>query len=159
MMINNNPETVSTDHTMSDRLYFEEISFETVMDIYEKENPMGVCVSYGGQLPQNIALRLEKAGAKILGHSSESIDSAENRIKFSNLLHSLNIDQPAWAELTNLEGGLSFAQKVGYPVVCRPSYVLSGAAMRLVNSEEELKQMLISSTDVSPDHPVAISKF
>jgi carbamoyl-phosphate synthase large subunit len=104
-------------------------------------------------------LRLEKAGAKILGHSSESIDNAENRIKFSHLLHSLEIDQPAWAELTNLESGISFASKVGYPVVCRPSYVLSGAAMRLVNSEDELKQMLISSTDVSPEHPVAISKF
>ena len=94
---------------MSDRLYFEELSFETVMDIYEKENPLGVCVSYGGQLPQNIALKLERAGAKILGHLSESIDRAENRIKFSNLCHELNIDQPAWAELTDLQSGINFA--------------------------------------------------
>lgn len=159
VMINNNPETVSTDHTMSDRLYFEELCFETVMDIYEKENPLGVTVSYGGQLPQNIAIKLEKAGAKILGHSSDSIDRAENRVKFSNLLHELKIDQPEWAELTSLESGISFAKKVGYPVICRPSYVLSGAAMRLVNNENELKVMLVSSTDVSPEHPIVISKF
>jgi len=159
IMINNNPETVSTDHTMSDRLYFEELNFERVMDIYEKENPHGVCVSYGGQLPQNIALKLESAGAKILGHSSDSIDRAENRIKFSQLLNDLKVDQPEWAELTDMKAGIDFAAKVGYPVICRPSYVLSGAAMRLVNSEDELKTMLISTTDVSPEHPVCISKF
>jgi len=159
VMINNNPETVSTDHTMSDRLYFEELNFERVMDIYEKENPHGVCVSYGGQLPQNIAIPLEKNGAKILGHSSDSIDRAENRIRFSQLCNDLKIDQPEWAELTDIQSGIDFAKKVGYPIICRPSYVLSGAAMRLVNTEEELKTMLISSTDVSPDHPVCISKF
>jgi len=144
---------------MCDRLYFEELNFERVMDIYEKENPYGVCVSYGGQLPQNIANKLEKNGATLLGHSSDSIDMAENRIRFSKMLNDLKIDQPAWAELTDMNSGIDFAKKVSYPVICRPSYVLSGAAMRLVNDEAELKSMLVTSTDVSPDHPICISKF
>ena len=129
-MINNNPETVSTDHVTCDRLYFEEITFERVMDIFEKENPIGMTVSFGGQLPNNLAVSLEKNGARLLGTSSHSIDMAEDRIKFSSLCNELNIHIPDWTEFFNIKEGLEFAEKVGFPVILRPSYILSGAAMK-----------------------------
>jgi carbamoyl-phosphate synthase large subunit/carbamoyl-phosphate synthase small subunit len=159
IMINNNPETVSTDHVTCDRLYFEEITFERVMDIYEKENPVGMTVSFGGQLPNNLAVSLEKNGARLLGTSSHSIDMAEDRIKFSSLCNELGIHQPEWTEFTNIDDGLCFANKVGFPVICRPSYVLSGAAMRLIYNKEEFVTMLTKAADVSPNRPVCVSKY
>lgn len=159
IMINYNPETVSTDFDEVDRLYFEELSFERVMDIYELENSEGCVISVGGQLPQNIALKLFHEGAKILGTSPEDIDKAENRHKFSSILDSIGVDQPEWKELTSVNEAKIFASKVGYPVLIRPSYVLSGAAMSVVNSEDELEVKLTNASDVSPDHPVVISKF
>lgn len=159
IMINYNPETVSTDYDICDRLYFDELSFECVCDIYEKENPIGIIVSMGGQIPNNIVIRLDKAGAKILGTSAESIDNAEDRYKFSKLLDSLGIDQPEWKELTSIEEAEEFANKVGYPVLIRPSYVLSGAAMNVAFSEEDLENYLIKASEVSEEHPVVITKF
>jgi len=159
IMINNNPETVSTDHITCDRLYFEEISFERVMDIYEKENPLGITLSFGGQLPNNLAVHLEKNGAVLLGTSSHSIDMAEDRIKFSQLCNNLKINQPEWTEFSSIDKGLEFANQVGFPVICRPSYVLSGAAMRLVYNKEEFLSMLSKAADVSPNHPVCVSKY
>jgi len=158
-MINNNPETVSTDHTTCDKLYFEEISLERVLDIYEKENPYGLILSFGGQFPNNLAVGLAKNNVHILGTSAESINNSENRANFSTLCHELDIHQPDWIEFTNLENGLNFAENIGYPVILRPSYVLSGAAMRLVYNEEEFKEMILKTCDVSPDHPVIISKY
>lgn len=158
-MINNNPETVSTDHTTCDKLYFEEISLERVLDIYEKENPYGLILSFGGQFPNNLAVPLAKNNVNILGTSAESINNSENRANFSSLCHELDIHQPEWIEFTNIENGLNFAEKIGYPVILRPSYVLSGAAMRLVYNEEEFKEMLLKTCDISPDHPVVISKY
>ncbi|KAJ4295691.1 carbamoyl-phosphate synthase (glutamine-hydrolyzing) cpa2 [Collariella sp. IMI 366227] len=161
VMINYNPETTSTDFDMADKLYFEELSYERVMDIYELENASGVVVSVGGQLPQNIApLRLqETGGAKVLGTDPRNIDKAEDRQKFSEILDSIGVDQPAWKELTSVEEAEKFAEEVSYPVLVRPSYVLSGAAMTVIRSKDELKDKLEAASSVSPDHPVVISKF
>lgn len=155
-----NPETVSTDSDTADRLYFEELSYERVMDIYELENATGVVVSVGGQLPQNIALRLqETGGAKVLGTDPKDIDKAEDRQKFSEILDSIGVDQPSWKELTSVKAAEDFADEVGYPVLVRPSYVLSGAAMTVIRSKEDLKDKLEAASNVSPDHPVVITKF
>lgn len=160
VMINYNPETYSTDFDTADKLYFEELSYERVMDIYELESASGVVVSVGGQLPQNIALRLqETGGAKILGTDPKDIDKAEDRHKFSQILDSIGVDQPAWKELSSVSEAESFAAEVGYPVLVRPSYVLSGAAMSVIRSHDELKDKLVSASAVSPDHPVVITKF
>lgn len=159
IMINYNPETVSTDYDVCDKLYFDELSFERVLDIYELENPQGVIVSMGGQIPNNLAMPLHNEGVKILGTSPLNIDNAENRHKFSQLLDDLEIDQPFWKELTTLEEAEKFAKSVGYPVLIRPSYVLSGAAMNVVFSEEDLESYLGAAANVSPEHPVVISKF
>ncbi|KAH6898957.1 hypothetical protein B0T10DRAFT_474149 [Thelonectria olida] len=160
VMINYNPETYSTDFDTADKLYFEELSYERVMDIYELENASGVVVSVGGQLPQNIALRLqETGGANVLGTDPKDIDKAEDRQKFSEILDSIGIDQPAWKELTSVEAAEEFANEVGYPVLVRPSYVLSGAAMTVIRSQEDLKDKLEAASNVSPDHPVVITKF
>ncbi|KAG0157026.1 hypothetical protein PDIDSM_4209 [Penicillium digitatum] len=160
VMINYNPETYSTDFDTADKLYFEELSYERVMDIYELEAASGVVVSVGGQLPQNIALRLqESGGATILGTNPLDIDKAEDRHKFSSILDSIGVDQPAWKELTSVADAETFADTVGYPVLVRPSYVLSGAAMNVIYSVDELKEKLLNAAAVSPDHPVVITKF
>ncbi|KAK0383151.1 hypothetical protein NLU13_9064 [Sarocladium strictum] len=160
VMINYNPETTSTDFDEGDRLYFDELSYERVMDIYELENASGVVVSVGGQLPQNIALRLqETGGANVLGTDPKDIDKAEDRQKFSEILDSIGVDQPAWKELTSVAEAEKFAEQVGYPVLVRPSYVLSGAAMTVIHSKADLKDKLEAASDVSPDHPVVITKF
>ncbi|GMM29205.1 carbamoyl-phosphate synthase (glutamine-hydrolyzing) [Martiniozyma asiatica (nom. inval.)] len=159
IMVNYNPETVSTDFDEVDKLYFEELSFERVMDIYELENSAGVVVSVGGQLPQNIALKLQDNGAKVLGTNPEDIDKAEDRHKFSSILDSINVDQPQWKELTSIADAELFAEEVGYPVLVRPSYVLSGAAMSVIRSKSELESKLTNAADVSAEHPVVISKF
>ena len=160
VMINYNPETTSTDFDEGDRLYFDELSYERVMDIYELENASGVVVSVGGQLPQNIALRLQEAGgANVLGTDPKDIDKAEDRQKFSEILDSIGVDQPAWNELTSVAEAEKFAEEVGYPVLVRPSYVLSGAAMTVIHSKADLKDKLEAASNVSPDHPVVITKF
>ncbi|KAJ1331365.1 carbamoyl-phosphate synthase [Microdochium nivale] len=160
VMINYNPETRSTDYDVVDRLYFEELSYERVLDIYELEQSTGVVVSVGGQLPQNIALRLQETGkANVLGTDPKDIDKAEDRQKFSEILDSIGIDQPAWKELTSVAEAEKFAETVGYPVLVRPSYVLSGAAMTVIRSKEDLKDKLEAASKVSPDHPVVITKF
>ncbi|CAK9295247.1 unnamed protein product [Gordionus sp. m RMFG-2023] len=158
-MINCNPETVSTDYDVCDRLYFDEISFETVMDIYELENPMGIILSMGGQISNNIAMSLHRQRARILGISPESIDNAENRFKFSRLLDNIGISQPSWKELTTLEDAKLFCETVSYPCLVRPSYVLSGAAMNVAYNFEDLKDYLNKASTVSKEHPVVISKF
>ena len=151
---------MSTDYDMADRLYFEELSFERSMDIYDLESASGVVVSVGGQLPQNIALRLQETGkAHVLGTDPLDIDKAENRHKFSSILDSIDVDQPAWKELTSVADAQAFANEVGYPVLVRPSYVLSGAAMSVIRSQDELKEKLVLASAVSPDHPVVITKF
>jgi len=159
IMINYNPETVSTDYDICDRLYFDELSFERVMDIIELENPFGVIISMGGQIPNTLAMRLFKAGVPVLGTSPLSIDSAEDRHKFSSMLDRLDIDQPRWKELTTLEGIYEFAEIVGFPLLVRPSYVLSGAAMNVVSNKSELEYFLNLATDVSKEHPVVVSEF
>lgn len=159
IVVNNNPETVSTDYDMSDKLYFEELSFERVMDIVEAENPEGVVVTMGGQDPINIAQNLYKHGVKILGTSPLSIDFAEDRAKFSLLLDNLGIKQPAWTSVTSIEEAVSRAREIGYPVLIRPSYVLSGAAMNVAANEEELVEYIRNATRISPEHSVVISKF
>jgi carbamoyl-phosphate synthase large subunit len=159
IMINYNPETVSTDYDICDKLYFDELSFETVADIYEKENSRGLIISMGGQIPNNLAMKCDKYGVKILGTSPSNIDKAENRHKFSALLDKLEIDQPEWKELTSIEEAKSFAAKVGYPVLIRPSYVLSGAAMSVALNDLELAHYLEKASRVSPEYPVVISKF
>jgi carbamoyl-phosphate synthase large subunit len=159
IMINYNPETVSTDYDMSDKLYFEELTKERILDIYEKENPLGVIASVGGQIPNNLALKLDNLDVKLLGTSAESIDRAEDRAKFSALVDDLWISQPDWKALTDLEEVKTFAEKIGYPVLVRPSYVLSGSAMRVARSENELENYLALATKVSPQHPVVVSKF
>ncbi|ORY60160.1 carbamoyl-phosphate synthase arginine-specific large chain [Pseudomassariella vexata] len=160
VMINYNPETYSTDFDTADKLYFEELSYERVMDIYELENASGVVVSVGGQLPQNIALRLQETGkANVLGTDPKDIDKAEDRQKFSEILDSIGVDQPAWKELTSVADAEKFAEQVSYPVLVRPSYVLSGAAMTVIRSQEDLKDKLEAASNVSPDHPVVITKF
>ncbi|CRK15357.1 hypothetical protein BN1723_010649 [Verticillium longisporum] len=150
IMINYNPETYSTDFDTADKLYFEELSYERVMDIYELESASGVVVSVGGQLPQNIALRLqETGGANVLGTDPKDIDKAEDRQKFSEILDSIGVDQPAWKELTSVAEAEAFATQVGYPVLVRPSYVLSGAAMTVIRSQEDLKDKLEAASNVS----------
>merc|ERR1719394_2010189 len=159
IVINCNPETVSTDFDESDRLYFEELSHETVLDIAELERPSGVIVSVGGQTPNNLAMALHHIGVKILGTSVEAIDACENRFKFSKLCDSLRIDQPEWSEFTTVEEAYHFAKRVSYPCLVRPSYVLSGAAMRVVASDCELERFLRTAAVVSRDYPVVISKY
>jgi len=159
IMVNYNPETVSTDYDISDKLYFEELTLERVLDIYEKEKPFGVIVSVGGQIPNNLALKLSQAGVKLLGTSSKSIDLAEDRSKFSALLDQLGIPQPEWSKLTTIEDAERFAEEIGYPVLIRPSYVLSGYAMRVARNRRELRDYLELAAKVSPEHPVVISKF
>jgi len=159
IMVNCNPETVSTDFDTCDTLYFEELTLERILDIWEKEHPRGIIVSVGGQIPNNLAIPLHKAGAKILGTTPEDIDRAEDRHKFSHLLDTLDIDQPAWKELTSLEAAEDFARTVGYPVLVRPSYVLSGAAMSIALSPAELRNYLQKASAISTKYPVVISKF
>lgn len=159
IMINYNPETVSTDYDISDKLYFDELSLERVLDIYEKEKPHGVILSTGGQIPNNIALKLKEAKVKVLGTDPKNIDRAENRHKFSATLDKLKIDQPKWKELIDVDKAAKFARAVKYPVLVRPSYVLSGAAMRVAHNEESLVDFLEYATQVSPEAPVVISKF
>ncbi|PFH52113.1 hypothetical protein AMATHDRAFT_46479 [Amanita thiersii Skay4041] len=159
IMINYNPETVSTDFDEADRLYFEELGYERVMDIYELEGAKGVVVSVGGQLPQNIALRLKQTGVNVLGTDPAQIDKAEDRHKFSSVLDKIGVDQPEWTEAASLEAAKEFANKVGYPVLIRPSYVLSGAAMNVVYEEATLEYNLSAAASVSPLHPVVITKF
>ena len=159
VMINYNPETVSTDYDICDRLYFDELSFEIVMDICALEQPFGVVLSVGGQIPNNLALPLEKAGIRLLGTSAASIDSAEDRNKFSSIVDRLGIDQPRWSELTTKEDVDRFVNEVGFPVLVRPSYVLSGAAMNVCYNEDNLWKYLDMAVDVSEEHPVVISSF
>ena len=159
VMINYNPETVSTDYDICDRLYFDELSFERVMDIIELEEPKGVVVSTGGQIPNNLAMRLYGQHVNILGTSPESIDRAEDRQKFSTMCDELGIDQPRWSELTSIEDIYHFVDKVGFPVLIRPSYVLSGAAMNVVSNKDELLHFLELAAEVSKDHPVVVSEF
>ena len=159
IMINYNPETVSTDYDMCDRLYFDELSFERVLDVIDLEQPRGVIVSVGGQIPNNLAMKLYRQSVPILGTSPISIDRAENRNKFSAMLDQLGIDQPAWQELTSLNDVKTFVAKVGYPVLVRPSYVLSGAAMNVCYDEEELTRFLQMASEVSKEYPVVVSQF
>ncbi len=159
IMINYNPETVSTDYDMCDRLYFDELSFERVLDVMDLETPKGVIISMGGQIPNNLAIRLYRQAIPILGTSPLSIDRAENRHKFSSMLDQLGVDQPAWKELTSLEEIQHFVEKVGYPVLVRPSYVLSGAAMNVCYNEEELETFLRLAKNVSKEYPVVVSQF
>ena len=159
VMINYNPETVSTDYDMCDRLYFDELTFERVMDILDLEQPHGVILSTGGQIPNNLAMRLNGENVNILGTSAESIDNAEDRHKFSSMLDSLGIDQPRWRELTSLDDIYGFIKEVGYPVLVRPSYVLSGAAMNVCSNDEELEKFLKLAVNVSQKHPVVVSSF
>ena len=159
IMINYNPETVSTDYDMCDRLYFDELSFERVMDVIDLEQPRGVIVSVGGQIPNNLAMKLYRQSVPVLGTSPVSIDRAENRNKFSHMLDLLGIDQPAWQELTSLDDVKKFVEKVGYPVLVRPSYVLSGAAMNVCYNEEELEEVLKMAAQVSKEYPVVVSQF
>ncbi|KAI0002176.1 carbamoyl-phosphate synthase [Russula compacta] len=159
IMVNYNPETVSTDFDEADRLYFEELGWERVMDIFELESAQGVVVSVGGQLPQNIALRLKENGVRVLGTDPEKIDMAEDRHKFSSVLDKIGVDQPEWTEVTSVEAAKAFAERVGYPVLIRPSYVLSGAAMNVVYEEPALEYNLSAAASVSPLHPVVVTKF
>jgi carbamoyl-phosphate synthase large subunit len=159
IMINYNPETVSTDYDVCDRLYFDELSFERVMDIYDLEMPKGVIVSVGGQIPNNLAMRLHQQNVHILGTSPENIDRAENRHKFSMMLDELDIDQPRWKELSSMEEIFDFVEEVGFPLLVRPSYVLSGAAMNVVSNPEELEGFLTLAARVSKQYPVVVSEF
>ncbi|HIZ33540.1 MAG TPA: carbamoyl-phosphate synthase large subunit, partial [Candidatus Bacteroides merdigallinarum] len=159
VMINYNPETVSTDYDMCDRLYFDELTFERVMDILELENPHGVIVSTGGQIPNNLAMRLDAQRVPILGTSAKSIDNAEDRDKFSAMLDRIGVDQPEWSALTSMEDINAFVAKVGFPVLVRPSYVLSGAAMNVCSNQEELERFLQLAANVSQKHPVVVSQF
>ena len=159
VMINYNPETVSTDYDMCDRLYFDELTFERVMDIIELENPSGVIVSTGGQIPNNLAMRLDEQHVPILGTSAKDIDNAEDRAKFSSMLSRNGIDQPAWSALTSMDDINQFIDEVGFPVLVRPSYVLSGAAMNVCSNQEELEKFLKLAANVSEDHPVVVSQF
>ena len=159
IMINYNPETVSTDYDMCDRLYFDELTFERVMDIVEMENLHGVIVSTGGQIPNNLAMRLDAENVPILGTSAANIDNAEDRDKFSAMLDRIGVDQPAWAALTSMDDINSFIEKVGFPVLVRPSYVLSGAAMNVCSNQDELERFLQLAANVSKKHPVVVSSF
>ena len=159
VMINYNPETVSTDYDMCDRLYFDELTFERVMDIIDLECPRGVIVSTGGQIPNNLAMRLDQQRVPILGTAARDIDNAEDREKFSEMLNRMGVDQPEWSALTNMDDIHKFIDRVGFPVLVRPSYVLSGAAMNVCSNEEELVRFLKLAANVSEDHPVVVSKF
>ena len=159
VMINYNPETVSTDYDMCDRLYFDELTFERVMDILELENPHGVIVSTGGQIPNNLAMRLDAQHIHILGTSAKSIDNAEDREKFSAMLDRIGVDQPRWKELSSMDDINQFVEEVGFPVLVRPSYVLSGAAMNVCSNQEELVRFLELAANVSKKHPVVVSQF
>ena len=159
IMINYNPETVSTDYDMCDRLYFDELTFERVMDIIEFENPHGVIISTGGQIPNNLAMRLDEQNVPILGTAAQDIDNAEDRAKFSSMLTRNGINQPEWSALTSLDDIDKFVDRVGFPVLVRPSYVLSGAAMNVCSNKEELTRFLKLAANVSEDHPVVVSKF
>jgi len=160
IMLNHNPETVSTDYDICDRLYFDELSLETVLDVYEHERPDGVVVSMGGQTPNNLAMRLAAAGVKILGTTAERIDAAEDRGKFSALLDQLGIDQPRWSHITDVAGADGIVEQLGgFPVLVRPSYVLSGAAMAVAHEPSELRRFLVQASVVSPEYPVVVSKF
>ena len=159
VMINYNPETVSTDYDMCDRLYFDELTFERVMDILELENPHGVILSTGGQIPNNLAMRLDEQNVNILGTSAKSIDNAEDREKFSAMLDRIHVDQPRWRELTNMDDINEFIAEVGFPVLVRPSYVLSGAAMNVCSNQDELERFLKLAANVSKKHPVVVSQF
>jgi carbamoyl-phosphate synthase large subunit len=159
VMINYNPETVSTDYDMCDRLYFDELTFERVMDIIELENPHGVIVSTGGQIPNNLAMRLDGQQVNILGTSAKSIDNAEDREKFSAMLDRIGVDQPRWRELTSMEDINQFVDEVGFPVLVRPSYVLSGAAMNVCSNQEQLERFLKLAANISKKHPVVVSQF
>ena len=159
VMINYNPETVSTDYDMCDRLYFDELTFERVMDIIDLEVPFGVIVSTGGQIPNNLAMRLDGQHVPILGTSAKDIDNAEDRAKFSAMLSRNGIDQPEWSALTTMEDINKFIEKVGFPVLVRPSYVLSGAAMNVCSNMDELEKFLRLAANVSEDHPVVVSRF
>ncbi|MBN2425186.1 MAG: carbamoyl-phosphate synthase (glutamine-hydrolyzing) large subunit [Calditrichaceae bacterium] len=159
IMLNYNPETVSTDYDQSDILIFDEINLESVIEIFAKLKPIGVVISMGGQIPNNLVVKLDKAGIPVLGTSAKSIDTAENRHKFSSLLDSIGVDQPVWKELKSYKEALAFANEVGYPVLVRPSYVLSGAAMAVASNDEELQKYLEKAVNISPEHPTVISKF
>ena len=159
VMINYNPETVSTDYDMCDRLYFDELTYERVMDIIELENPHGVILSVGGQIPNNLAVRLDEAKVNILGTTAKSIDNAEDRHKFSSMLDRIGVDQPRWKELTSLNDIKGFVNEVSYPVLIRPSYVLSGAAMNVCSNDQELENFLGLAAEVSKKHPVVVSEF
>lgn len=159
IMINYNPETVSTDYDMCDRLYFDELTFERVMDIIDMEQPYGVVVSTGGQIPNNLAMHLDRQNVPILGTQAKDIDHAEDREKFSEMLNELGINQPEWRALKSMEDIDAFVQRVGFPVLVRPSYVLSGAAMNVCSNEDELRRFLQLAANVSEDHPVVVSKF
>lgn len=159
VMINYNPETVSTDYDICDRLYFDELTFERVMDVIDMEQPHGTIISVGGQIPNNLAIRLDQCGVNILGTTAQSIDNAEDRHKFSSMLDGLGIDQPAWRELTSMNDIYSFVEQVGYPVLVRPSYVLSGAAMNVCSNDDELERFLRLAANVSKKHPVVVSAF
>jgi carbamoyl-phosphate synthase large subunit len=159
IMVNYNPETVSTDFDICDRLYFEELSFERVQDIHELENPEGVVISFGGQIPNNLASRCHSAGMRIMGTHPDDVDRAEDRHRFSALLDRLEVDQPPWTEASSVKGAFKFAKKVGYPVLVRPSYVLSGAAMSVAFNEDDLDYCLSRAAKVAEDHPVVVSKY
>jgi carbamoyl-phosphate synthase large subunit len=159
IMINYNPETVSTDYDECDRLYFDELTFETVMDVYEREDPKGIILGMGGQIPNNLSMHLHRQGVRILGTSAEMIDNAENRYKFSRMCDVNGIDQPRWKELTSLEDARKFAEDVEYPVLLRPSYILSGTAMRVAHAAADLENDFATAMVVSRDYPVVMSKF
>ncbi len=159
IMVNFNPETVSTDYDTCDRLYFEELSLERVLDIYEKEMPLGIVISAGGQIPNNLATKLDSSGVRIMGTSAKNIDRAEDRHKFSSLCDSLSIDQPEWKELVSKKEALAFAKRAGYPVLVRPSYVLSGSSMLVAFTEKDLRDYLETATALSKEYPVVLSKF
>ena len=158
-MINYNPETVSTDYDMCDRLYFDELTFERVMDIIDMEAPHGVIVSTGGQIPNNLAVYLDEQRVPILGTQAKDIDGAEDRAKFSQMLNELGVNQPEWSALTSMDDINQFVERVGFPVLVRPSYVLSGAAMNVCSNKDELERFLQLAANVSEDHPVVVSKF
>ena len=159
-MLDYNPETVSTDYDVCDRLIFDELSLELVLDVYEREQPEGVVVSMGGQIPNNLAMQLHRAGVKVLGTSPENIDRAENRSKLGVLLDKLSIDQPRWFHVTDLADVDTVVQRLGgFPVLVRPSYVLSGAAMSVAHEPNELRSILGRALEVSPEHPVVVSSF
>ena len=159
IIVNYNPETVSTDYDESDQLYFEELSLERVLDIYEREGPAGIIVSVGGQIPNNLADGLSKCGANILGTDARDIERAEDRRQFSAMLDTLGIEQPAWSVLTSKDEAITFAEEVGFPVLVRPSFVLSGAAMRVAADETQLRNFLDLAADVAADKPVVVTKF